>query len=126
MAPPDDLTCHLDRRWRTLFSNKDADAIRGIQDRHACCGLHSVQDMAWPFPDGTHAATACREAFGRTRSCFGSWRQDEQVTGGLMLLVAVGGGVLKVGSFFSFSFSGFGVCVCVCVWASGSWGGWVC
>ena len=89
MTPPDDLSCHLERQWAWLFSSKNADVIRRIQDRHQCCGLHSVQDRAWPFPDSSHTAAACYEAFGRQRSCFGGWRQDEQITGGLMLVVAV-------------------------------------
>ena len=89
MTPPDDLSCHLERQWGWLFSSKNADVIRRIQDRHQCCGLHSVQDRAWPFPDSSHTAAACYEAFGRQRSCFGGWRQDEQITGGLMLVVAV-------------------------------------
>lgn len=89
MTPPNGLSCHLERQWSWLFSSKNADVIRRIQDRHQCCGLHSVQDRAWPFPDSSHTAAACHEAFGRQRSCFGGWRQDEQITGGLMLLVTV-------------------------------------
>ena len=89
VTPPNDLSCHLERQWSWLFSNKNADIIRRIQDRHQCCGLYSVQDRAWPFPDRSHTAAACHEAFGRQRSCFVGWRQDEQITGGLMLLVAV-------------------------------------
>jgi hypothetical protein len=42
MTPPNDLSCHLERQWSWLFSNKNADVIRRIQDRHQCCGLHSV------------------------------------------------------------------------------------
>lgn len=96
MIPPNDLSCHLERQWSWLFSNKNADVIRRIQDRHQCCGLHSVRDRAWPFPDRSHTAAACLEAFGRQRSCFGGWRQDEQITGGLMLLVVVAAFLLKV------------------------------
>jgi len=96
MTPPNDLSCHLERQWSWLFSNKNADVIRRIQDRHQCCGLHSVQDRAWPFPDRSHTAAACHEAFGRQRSCFGGWRQDEQITGGLILFVAVVAFLIKV------------------------------
>lgn len=96
MAPPNDLSCHLERQWSWLFSNKNADVIRRIQDRHQCCGLRSVQDRAWPFPDRSHTAAACHEVFGRERSCFGGWRQDEQTTGGLMLFVAAAAFLLKL------------------------------
>jgi len=96
MAPPSDLSCHLERQWAWLFSSKNADVIRRIQDRHQCCGFNSVLDRAWPFLGGSHTAAACQEAFDRQRSCFGGWRQDEQVVGGLMLVVAVVAFLLKV------------------------------
>ena len=34
-------------------------------------------------------------SIGRKRSCFGSWRQDEQISAGLFLLVAVGTFLVK-------------------------------
>ena len=89
MAPPGDLQCHLDRQWGQLYSDKDAEAIRRIQDAHQCCGLHRVKDKAWPFQDKNHGIDACVKMFGRQESCFGEWRRDEQVAAGLMLLVAV-------------------------------------
>ncbi|KAL2036372.1 hypothetical protein N7G274_010905 [Stereocaulon virgatum] len=96
MVPPSSLKCNLEGRWAWLFSHKNAEMIRRIQDRHQCCGFNSVRDRAWPFPDARHAATACHEAFGRERNCFEGWRQDQQVTGGLILLVAVVGFLFKV------------------------------
>ncbi len=96
MVPPSNLKCQLEGRWAWLFSNKNVEVIRRIQDRHQCCGFNSVQDRAWPFPDRNHATMACHEAFGRQWSCFGGWRQDEQITGGLMLLVAVLAILIKV------------------------------
>ena len=96
VAPPSSLNCHLERQWASLFSNKNADVIRRIQDRHLCCGFNSVRDRAWPFPGGSHTAEACYNAFGRERSCFGPWRQDEQVAGSLMLSVAVAAFILQV------------------------------
>lgn len=96
IARSDDLSCRLERQWGWLFSNKKADVIRRIQDRHDCCGLRSVQDRAWPFPDRSHTAEACHIAFSRQLSCFNGWRQDQQITGGLMLLVAVAAFALKV------------------------------
>lgn len=97
MVPPDSLTCHLDQRWGQLFSNKNGEAIRRIQDAYQCCGLHSVVDKAWPLPDNTHGSDACVNTFGRQNSCFGDWRRDEQISGGLLLLVAVTTLLLKVG-----------------------------
>lgn len=88
MTPPSNLTCHLEQQWGRLFSSKNAEIIRRIQDWHQCCGLHSVVDKAWPFADGSHPVTACRDAFSRQNSCFGEWRRDEQITAGLLLLVA--------------------------------------
>ncbi|KAL2043401.1 hypothetical protein N7G274_003707 [Stereocaulon virgatum] len=96
MVPPSSLKCNLEGRWAWLFSHKNAEMIQRIQYRHQCCGFNSVRDRAWHFPDARHAATACHEAFGRERSCFEGWRQDQQVTGGLMLLVAIVGFLFKV------------------------------
>ena len=96
MAPPSSLHCGLANRWSRLFSDKNSDIIRRIQDRYDCCGFNSVLDRAWPFPGGERTARACVEAFGRERSCFGRWRQDEQITGGLLLLVAVVNFLFKV------------------------------
>lgn len=96
MVPPSDLTCHLDRQWRQMYSHKNADGIKRIQDTHNCCGLHSVKDMAWPFPAKDRPVTACVDTFGRGKSCFGSWRRDEQISAGLFLLVALTTFVVKV------------------------------
>lgn len=96
VAPPSELSCGLERQWSALFTNKDAEAVRRIQEQFQCCGFRSVRDRAWPFPDKSHSAKACVEAFGRSNSCFGSWRQMEQVTGGLILLVAVVTFLLKL------------------------------
>ena len=96
IAPPSELTCGLERQWSALFSGKNAEAIRRIQEQFQCCGFRSVQDRAWPFPDRSHSVRACVESFGRRSSCLGGWRQMEQVTGGLILLVAVMTFSLKV------------------------------
>lgn len=96
MLPPSQLNCGLEQRWHQLFSNKNANVVRAIQDRHQCCGFNSPRDRAWPFPDRSHTATACIETFGRRASCRGGWRQDEQVAAGLMLLVALVAFLLKV------------------------------
>lgn len=96
MAPPGELICGLERRWGALFSTKNPDAIRTIQEQFQCCGFRNVQDRAWPFPDRSHTARACVEALGRNTSCLGAWRRMQQVTGGLILLVAVVTFLLKV------------------------------
>lgn len=65
MAPASALTCPLEQRWQQLFSDKDGNAIKRIQDAHRCCGLHSAVDRAWPFPGENRAVTACREMLSR-------------------------------------------------------------
>ncbi len=72
-----------------LFHSKDSDAINRIQNTYKCCGLHSPVDKAWPFPDKHHGADACVKALGWKKSCFGDWRQDEQISAGLLLMVAL-------------------------------------
>lgn len=101
MTPPNDLICPLERRWSQLFSSKNAAIIRTIQERHQCCGFRSVQNMPWPFPDPSHTLRSCAQTFGRERGCLGGWRQDQQITAGLMLLVAVMVFVLKVSNITS-------------------------
>ncbi|MCJ1270473.1 hypothetical protein MMC22_010370 [Lobaria immixta] len=89
MVPPDDLTCLLDRKWSQLWSNKDEGAIKRIQDAHKCCGLKTIRDRAWPFPDKYRGTDECIKAFKRKKSCMGDWRQDEQIQAGLLLFVAL-------------------------------------
>jgi hypothetical protein len=89
------LTCELEQRWRTLFQNHDANTIRGIQDRLECCGLRSVLDQPWPFPDN-HGATRCRDNFGRDRNCGPLWRAREVEVLSIWVSVAVLGLVVKV------------------------------
>ncbi len=96
MAPASALICPLDQQWQHLWSSKDALAIRTIQDKHHCCGLHSVVDRPWPFPNKNRPVTACRDTLGRERSCLGYWRRDQQVSAGLLLFVAVMCFVVKV------------------------------
>ena len=98
MTPPGALRCPLEDRWTALFRSRNSQAIRTIQDRHECCGFNTVQRMAWPFPDASHTTKACVEAFGRTQACAGGWRQDLQITAGLILLVALVSFLLKASS----------------------------
>lgn len=93
---PDDLICGLQRQWYELYSNKDATAIRRIQDGHQCCGLVTPKDHAWPFQDKNTMPDACITAFDRHKGCLLDWRQDEQIYAGLLLVVALSAIGLKV------------------------------
>ncbi|CAN9419002.1 unnamed protein product [Alternaria alternata] len=89
-APPSGLDCGLRERWQTLFRKKDASAIRQIQDVFECCGFANSRDMAWPFPDKTHNADACKVTYhDRMNGCLRAWKAEEQVIAG-MLMVVVG------------------------------------
>ena len=95
MVPAEDLTCRLQQRWHYLFDRvHDVGAITRIQDAHQCCGLHTIRDRGWPSR-GSGDLT-CSTTFNRNRSCLNSWRQDEQIYAGLLLLVAVGSFLVKV------------------------------
>lgn len=96
VIPSGTLACQLSNRWQTLFEGHNADAIRRIQDAHHCCGFQTARHMAWPFPDN-HGANACRNMYHRETSCLGSWRHDQQIYAGLILLVAVASFLIKVG-----------------------------
>jgi hypothetical protein len=92
--------CRLEEQWARLYSNKEGDAIRRIQDRLNCCGFNSAVDRAWPFPHGRpedgYGQDQCKRMFGRDTPCSGSWRQAEQINAGLFFTVAVTILVLKV------------------------------
>lgn len=101
IAPPSDLVCGLERTWGRLYSNKDEWAIKRIQEVHQCCGLHTVKDKAWPFADKKldRGNDACLKAFGRQKACLGEWRRDEQISAGLLFMVALTLILLKVRRF---------------------------
>jgi hypothetical protein len=89
ILPVSGLQCGLDNRWQRMFKTKDQNAIRRIQDAFNCCGLHSVKDRAWPFPDDRKDANTCQAITRRTQSCFGLWRREEQGVAGMVLLVVI-------------------------------------
>jgi hypothetical protein len=88
-APPSGLDCGLHQRWETLYRHKNVEAVRTIQDAFKCCGFKNSRDMAWPFPDKSHKATACEEAFGRTNGCLVPWRNEEQRMAGTLMTAVV-------------------------------------
>ncbi|KAL8826196.1 MAG: hypothetical protein Q9191_003955, partial [Dirinaria sp. TL-2023a] len=98
LGPESWLKCALDEQWQRLYSGKNGDAIRRIQDRHRCCGLHSVRDRPYPLPIRGRGDEACVEMYeGRGhRSCFKRWRKDEQISAGLLVFVAVMTFLVKV------------------------------
>jgi predicted membrane protein len=73
VAPASGLDCGLRQRWQNLFRIKDSKSIKAIQDAFSCCGYSNPRDMAWPFQDKTHPATACQEAFGRNTGMIVLW-----------------------------------------------------
>lgn len=86
VAPSSGLDCGLRKQWQSLFRIKDASSIRAIQDQYSCCGFANPKDMAWPFPDKSHEADACLKLpFGRTGSCFGPWKAEEQHIAGILM-----------------------------------------
>lgn len=97
LLQPNLLSCELERRWRTLFQHHNVNAIRGIQDALECCGLRTPLDQPWPFPDH-HGATACRDNFGRDRSCETLWTRREVLV--LAVWIAVGASGLVVKAMF--------------------------
>ncbi|KAF2107344.1 hypothetical protein BDV96DRAFT_616965 [Lophiotrema nucula] len=84
-SPPSGLNCGLEQKWGSLFRKKDEEGIRAIQDAYHCCGFVNSHDRAWPFPDKSHTAHACEEAFGRTQGCFRPWKAEEQNMAGILM-----------------------------------------
>jgi hypothetical protein len=95
LAPAYILTCRLENQWQQFFHNKNANAIRTIQDRLQCCGLRSTRDRSWPFP-GHGSQEDCESRFRYTRSCLAGWRNAEQKTAIIVLIAAFLTWTLKV------------------------------
>lgn len=98
LVPPSALRCGLTDKWQFLYSEKNENAIRTIQDSFDCCGLNSVVDRAFPFSGGR---SECAKVYGRNKSCFAAWRKAEQTNAGLLLLVALVVFVIKAFSILS-------------------------
>lgn len=88
--------CRLDRQWQSFFSAHNADAIGGIERTLQCCGLNSVVDRPWPFPNKDHGVRACADALGYTKSCWADWRRAQRGSAGAFFGVAVVVFVIKV------------------------------
>ena len=86
-APASGLRCGLEDNWKKMWTHKDADAIRAIQDAFNCCGFASSKDMAWPFPSADTKADACEKALGHKQACLGPWKKEEQNVAGLLMSV---------------------------------------
>jgi len=71
-----------------MFVTKDKEGIKTIQDALNCCGLKTVKHEPYPFPGHGVDVGDCTKNTERTQSCFGPWRQQEQVSMGLFLVVA--------------------------------------
>ncbi|KAG0650076.1 hypothetical protein D0Z07_3227 [Hyphodiscus hymeniophilus] len=98
VLPPSSLACGLDQMWQFLYSNKNAKAIRAIQDAFECCGFKTVVDRAFPFSGGR---SECAAVFGRDKSCLGEWRKAEQTHAGLFVIVALVVFLIKAVSIIS-------------------------
>ncbi|KAK1815297.1 hypothetical protein LTR12_010266 [Friedmanniomyces endolithicus] len=61
-----------------MFKAKDGEKIARIQDGFQCCGLRSVRDMAFPFPDASHGSEACVVRYERGTACMDAWREEER------------------------------------------------
>ncbi|KAF2794544.1 hypothetical protein K505DRAFT_407462 [Melanomma pulvis-pyrius CBS 109.77] len=84
-APASGLDCGLEETWKKMFSKKNEDGIRAIQDAFKCCGFANSHDRAWPFPSKGHDIHSCETAFGRTNGCFGPWKREEQNMAGVLM-----------------------------------------
>lgn len=94
VVPSQILHCVLEARWSSMFRAHDAQAIQHIQDRLYCCGLNSVKDRAYPFPD-TQAST-CAQKYRRNLPCVGPWTAAMRANAGADLAVVVAVGLLQI------------------------------
>lgn len=96
IAPAAGLSCPLQERWQHLFSIKDADRIKRIQDGFNCCGFKSPRDMAFPFPPNPNGAEACMVRYERDTSCAAPWAALERKVAAMLLVVPIGVFLWKV------------------------------
>ncbi|RDW78575.1 uncharacterized protein DSM5745_05427 [Aspergillus mulundensis] len=96
LFPADILSCHLENQWQTFFAQKDAHAIRAIQDRFQCCGLRSIHDRAWPFKDRTHGDNACELQMGYRRACVEPWTASQRSVSWMAFAAVLGGLIVKI------------------------------
>jgi hypothetical protein len=78
------LSCELESQWTSLFRQKNAQAIRIIENELHCCGFNSIHDRAWPFPSREVDVRACERDLGYVQPCIGPWRRQEQIAAGLV------------------------------------------
>ncbi|BCS20507.1 uncharacterized protein APUU_20939S [Aspergillus puulaauensis] len=95
--PGNILSCHLEQQWQTYFHNKDAHAIRAIQDQYQCCGLRSIHDRAWPFKGNDNGDNACELQFGYRQSCMVPWRGVQEGTSWMVFAAVLGISLVKIG-----------------------------
>ncbi|KAL4745727.1 hypothetical protein BDW72DRAFT_207950 [Aspergillus terricola var. indicus] len=98
LFPSQILFYHLEGQWQTLFQQKNAHAIRTIQDRFQCCGLRSVHDRAWPFKNRTHGDNACELQMGYRRACIEPWSESQRGASWMVFAAVVGGLLVKIAS----------------------------
>ncbi|KAL4788387.1 hypothetical protein BJX76DRAFT_353409 [Aspergillus varians] len=97
LFPGNTLACHLEQQWQAFFQQKNAPAIRAIQDRFQCCGFRSIHDRAWPFKDRDHGDNACELQFGYRRSCIEPWGDVQRGASWMVFAAAVGVFLVKIG-----------------------------
>ncbi|KAL4990811.1 hypothetical protein BDW68DRAFT_153397 [Aspergillus falconensis] len=96
LFPSQILSCHFESQWQSFFQQKNAPAIRTIQDRFQCCGLRSIHDRAWPFMDRTHGANACELQMGYRQACIGPWSGSQKGVSWMVFAAVVGGLLVKI------------------------------
>jgi hypothetical protein len=88
-APGSNLKCGLEEGWKRMFTEKNSEAIRAIQDAFSCCGFVNAHDRAWPFPSKSNDVYACEKSFGRHQGCLGPWKREVQNVAGVLIGVVV-------------------------------------
>jgi hypothetical protein len=96
LTPEINVTCGLDNEWRRLFRAK-SHSIKRIQDALSCCGLHSMADMAFPFPAKGVSPNTCATKYDRSTSCFATWEAQQRKAAGFILAVVVVVALWQVG-----------------------------
>ncbi|RDA93064.1 hypothetical protein CP533_0687 [Ophiocordyceps camponoti-saundersi (nom. inval.)] len=95
MMPSVARTCLMSGRWQRLFSSRDIDSIRRIQDALNCCGFSTVLDRPWPFP-GHQGARDCADTYRRDVPCSQPWQTALQRNCGVEFGIVIAIGVWQI------------------------------
>ncbi|KAL2886936.1 tetraspanin tsp3 [Ceratocystis lukuohia] len=79
-ASPQIVECSLNAQWQQLFSERDASAIKAIQETLQCCGFRTPKDRSWPWD--SNGGGRCADVLGYHEACGPKWISSSRAEAG--------------------------------------------